>query len=236
MIPKKVHLAWITKDLFDCPLPIVQEGVVKMRDLSPDWEFIFYDDGEIDAYIKEKLPPEVYAKMANTHPVQKCDVWRLIKLYEEGGVYTDIDRFCDTSFDDLAKPETKWVLPTCRTYDFSHDFMMTEPGNPAFDIAIKLYMQRVMEGHTGVYFLGPQTYMHAVTLTLTGEMINTDPGPEAFQHIRQCADQVGFIELYEEDPPKHTIIHQNGALNLNWEQEKRRLYKHYNLKHWTGEW
>jgi hypothetical protein len=39
----------------------------------------------------------------------------------------DIDRFVNTPLDDLVDEDTKWVVPTCRDYDFSHDFMMTSP-------------------------------------------------------------------------------------------------------------
>lgn len=233
MIPKKVHLAWTDKNIFDNQSPLIQQGIVKMRELNPDWQFTVYTDEEIESYLKDKLPPEVYTAIQPKHVVQKSDLWRLIKLYEEGGVYTDIDRFCDTPFPDA--PEIKWFLPTCREYDFSHDFMMTAPGNPAFDIAIKLYMQRLMEGHTSVYFLGPQTYMHAVTVAITGHMINTNPEPEAFDRVRAWADKIGGIKIIREDPPYKTIIFK-GDNGLDWEQEKRALYKSCGMKHWTGEW
>ena len=91
-------------------------------------------------------------------------------------MYVDIDRFVNTPLDELVDEGTKWVVPTCRDYDFSHDFMMTAPQNPVYSTAAQLYLQRLQEGHNSIYFLGPQTYMHAITLVLTGEMINTDPG------------------------------------------------------------
>lgn len=233
MIPRKVHLTWIDKNVFDNPSPLIQQGIVKMRDLNPDWEFTIYTDNEVEDYLKTKLPPEVYTAIQPKHVVQKSDLWRLIKLYEEGGVYTDIDRFCDQPFP--SEPEIRWYLPTCREYDFSHDFMMTAPGNPVFDIAIKLYMMRLMEGHQSVYFLGPQTYMHAVTLGVTGEMINTNPEPGTFDQIEARANQIGGIRIIREDPPYKTIIF-TGDNGLDWEQEKRALYKSCGMKHWTGDW
>jgi len=236
VIPKKIHISWKTKDLLDSQSVLVAEGVKKLKELNPGWEVTIYDDADVDGYLKNKIEPPLYALIADKHIVQKTDLWRLIKLYEEGGLYIDIDRFVDTPLDDLIDENTKWVLPTCRDYDFSHDFMMTAPQNPVYFCAAQLYLQRLRQGHTSVYFLGPQTYMHAVTLTLLGEMVNTDPGTEAFVKIREVMDSAGFIKTYREDPPFDTIVYRGGNHGLNWEQEKRSFYAESGLRHWSGEW
>ena len=236
MIPKIVHLSWKTKDLLDSDSPLVQEGMKKLVELNPDWDVQISTDDEVDGYLQAQLEPKIYELIADKHVVQKTDLWRLIKLYTEGGVYVDIDRFVNTPLDDLVDEDTKWVVPTCRDYDFSHDFMMTAPQNPVYSTAARLYLQRLQEGHKSIYFLGPQTYMHAITLVLTGEMINTDPGIEVFEKIRETMDAEGFIKTYREDPPYDTIIYRNGTLGLNWEQEKRKFYAESGLKHWSGDW
>jgi len=78
--------------------------------------------------------------------------------------------------------------------------------------------------------------MHAITLVLMGEMINTDPGIEVFEKIRETMEAAGFIKTYREDPPYDTIIYRNDTLGLNWEQEKRAFYAESGLKHWSGDW
>ena len=236
MIPKIVHLSWKTKDLLDSDSPLVQEGMKKLVELNPDWDVQISTDDEVDSYLQAQLEPKIYELIADKHVVQKTDLWRLIKLFTEGGVYVDIDRFVDTPLDELVDKDTKWVVPTCRDYDFSHDFMMTAPQNPVYQMAANLYVQRLQKGHNSIYFLGPQTYMHAITLVVTGEMINTDPGIEAFANIREAMDAEGFIKTYREDPPYDTIIYRKGALGLNWEQEKRKFYAESRLKHWSGDW
>lgn len=236
MIPKIVHLSWKTKDLLDSDSPLVQEGMKKLVELNPDWDVQISTDDEVDSYLQAQLEPKIYELIADKHVVQKTDLWRLIKLFTEGGVYVDIDRFVDTPLDELVDKDTKWVVPTCRDYDFSHDFMMTAPQNPVYQMAANLYVQRLQKGHNSIYFLGPQTYMHAITLVVTGEMINTDPGIEAFANIREAMDAEGFIKTYREDPPYDTIIYRKGALGLNWEQEKRKFYAESGLKHWSGDW
>ena len=90
MIPKKVHLSWKTKDLLDSESPLITEGVKKLIELNPNWEVTIYDDAEVDAYLQEQLEPQLYAMIADKHIVQKTDLWRLIKLYIEGGLYMDL--------------------------------------------------------------------------------------------------------------------------------------------------
>lgn len=236
MIPKKIHLAWINKNLLDSDSPLIIHGVKKLIELNPEWEVTFYDDEEIDAYLKEKLDAPLYDLIAHKHPVQKTDIWRLIKIYTEGGLYLDIDRFCDTTLENLLEENTKWVLPICRDYDFSHDFMMSAPENPVYKVAIDMYLHRLQDGHTNIYFLGAQTYMHAITFSLLGEIVNTDPGKEVFKSIKDKLNAIDFIKVYEEDPPYHTVIYREGQLNIDWEKEKRKFYKESGIKHWSGEW
>ena len=95
MIPKKIHLSWKTKDLLDSDSVLVTEGVKRLKELNPDWELTIHDDADVDQYLKDQLEPEVYALIADKHVVQKTDLWRLIKLLTEGGLYIDIDRFVD---------------------------------------------------------------------------------------------------------------------------------------------
>ena len=236
MIPKTVHMSWKDKSILESTNPLVVEGVKRVIELNPNWQVTIYDDAEVDDYLKEQLEPQHHELIQDKHIVQKTDLWRLVKLFIEGGVYMDIDRFCNTSFDSLLEEGHKWVLPIFRNYDFSHDFMMTAPENPTYNYAASLYVQRLIEGHDNIYFLGPQTYMHAVTQTLCGEMIDPDPEAEVFERIKQQASTSGFIKVYDEKPPYDTVIYKNGALKLDWETEKRKLYKEFGLKHWTGDW
>jgi mannosyltransferase OCH1-like enzyme len=236
MIPKKIHLSWKDKDLLESKSELVQLGVKQLAALNPDWEMVISTDDEVDQYLSDSLPPEDYDRISDRHIVQKTDLWRLIKLHAEGGLYVDIDRFCNVKLDDLIDADTKWVLPTYRDYDFSHDFMMTAPGNPAFYLAVSLYLQRLKEGHKSVYFLGPQTYMHAVTQTLTGEMVQTDPGIEKFNEIRNIISQSKFIKTFRENSPHETILYRDGDTALDLEQLKRQFYADSGLRHWTGEW
>lgn len=234
-IPKNVHLSWKHKNILNSQSPLILNGMKKLVDLNPDWQVTIYDDKDIDDYIKDALSRSDYDLIENTHIVAKTDIWRLLKLRSEGGLYVDIDRLCNISLSDLIDDKTMWVLPTYRDSDFSHDFMMTAPNNPAFDKAIDLYLDRRRMGHTNIYFLGPQTYMNAISIVLCGKMLNTDPGKDAFEHLRAAINQAPFIKTYRENPPNDTIIYKSDEL-IDLEIMKRQFYAEEGLRHWTGEW
>jgi len=236
VIPKKVHVSWKTKDIIHYDSPIITHGIRQLSELNPDWGVIVNDDNEVDQYLKDKLQDTDYRLLSNKNIVEKTDVWRLIKMYDEGGVYVDIDRLCNVKLDSIIKEGVKCLLPVCRSFDFSQDFMMSEPGNPIYKAVLDLNLYRRRQGHTNIYLLGAQTYMHGISLVLTGEMINTNPGEEKFSVLLDTIERIPFIDTYEEDPPYSTVLFNNAVVDFDHEQEKRKLYAAFDIKHWSGEW
>ena len=235
MIPKLIHMSWKTKDVVHSQDELIQKGLHNLIALNPEWQLDISTDEEVDAYLQTVLGSD-YALVKDVGIVPQTDLWRLFKLYTEGGLYIDIDRLCNISLNDVLDDTTKCVLPTCEDADFSHDFMLSAPNNPIFANTIDLYIRRRKEGHTNVYFLGPQTYMHSVTYTLLGQIINSNPGPEIFDEIRKYIASTGFIKTYRESPPGDTMLYQGPITAEQWESMKRKFYADNQIKHWTGEW
>jgi mannosyltransferase OCH1-like enzyme len=241
-IPRQVHVCWHDKNIVNNTSPLVLNGIRNLIDLNPTWTITIHNDNDIDLYLKQELENSDYDLVKDSHIVARSDVWRLLKLYREGGLYVDIDRFCNKNLD-VVIGEKKCILPIMNDYDFSQDFMASEPQNPIYLTALIMNLERRRQGHTNTYFLGAQTYMHAVTKEVCGEIINTDPGSEVFAEIRQQLAMMNFIGTSTELPPWHTVIYEHvqetwrGSSDcMDWEQLKRNLYADYNVKHWTGEW
>lgn len=244
MIPKIVHVCWDDKNLLNHQSPLILNGLKNLADLNPDWEIQIHSAQEVDAYLKNVLSTDDYNLYTNTHIVERCDLWRLFKVFNEGGLYIDIDRYCNISFKDILTPNIKWVLPTSNDYDFSHDFMMSSPGNPVFENTIDLILKRKKAGYKSIYFFGPQTYMHSVTTMLTGQMIDTNPGQERFDQIRDAISKCDFILTYKENVPYDTIIYKHdpesfkkgNSVETDFLKIRQEFYRSYNIKHWTGKW
>lgn len=234
-IPKIAHITWKTKDVVNSQSPLILNGLRNLIDLNPDWNVTVYDDHDIDEYLKGVLNKRDYNLIKDLHIVEKSDLWRQFKLYNEGGLYMDIDRFCNIPLSEIISDDIKCVLPTCLDWDFSQDIILTEPNNPIQLQTIELIMQRRYEGHKNVFFLGPQTYMNAVTKVLFGGMIHTNPGVEKFAEMRKYLEQISFIKTYREHPPHDTVLYRSDD-KLDWEKLKKDFYADANIKHWSGDW
>ena len=235
MIPKIAHISWDDKDVLNNPAPLITHGLKNFHTLNPDWAIRIHTAQEVNEYLQAALGAKDWQLFNNTHIVERLDFWRLLKIYNEGGVYMDIDRFCNRSFDSILKPNTEWVLPTQNEFDFSQDFMMSSPHNPAFDLALNIVLGRRRDGQRNTYYLGPQTYMHAVTKALCGREINTNPGLEVFEEIRAAIAQHPFIVTYRENGPYDTVIYQRDS-DIDFVTAKREFYQSYGVGHWAGEW
>lgn len=236
MIPKQLYLSWKTKDILNYDHPLINNGIKKFILFNPDWKYEISVDEEIDEYLKCNLDSKDLDLIKNKHIVEKIDLWRLIKLYNLGGMYLDIDRLCNKNISKFFTEDTKWILPVCRQYDFSHDIMITASHNPVFLQAIKFNLQRRSEGCTSIYFLGTQTYMHAITLLCYNTMMEVGADPNIFENNLTKFKDLPFVTIHREDPPHNTILYEDKEKKLDWEKLKRDFYNNFNIKHWTGEW
>lgn len=236
MIPKVIHATWKDKYLLNNNSTLLDMGIKKLIKINPSWNMQLSDDSDVEEYLKNNLDFKDYSLLSSRPIIEKIDLWRLLKIYIEGGLYIDIDRLCNKSLDFITD-DIKMVLPTCLDYDFSHDFMCSAKNNPIFLKAIQLNLVRRLSGITNIYVLGPQTYMNAITFCILGHSLDPNPGVLAFINIRSVLAQYNFIHTRRENPPYDTIIHNSGtSYKINHEQEKQIFYKQQNIKHWTGAW
>tara|TARA_R110002153_G_scaffold34856_5_gene103819 strand:+ start:4442 stop:5158 length:717 start_codon:yes stop_codon:yes gene_type:complete len=236
-IPKKIHLSWNNKELLSDDHDLVKLGVGRLAEMNPDWKIEVNTDEEIDNYLQKFLEDADYEIIKDRHVVQKSDLWRLMKLLFEGGLYTDVDRLCDVKLDSLLESNTTWVLPMCEDMNFSHDFMMSAPGNPVFYHAVHLYLERMRVYPDNVYLLGPQSYMHAVGWVLVNDSsIGDNPSQANLMKLRKSMDSHEGIVTYREELPYNTIIYRGGETDTDHEDMKRDFYAKSGITHWTGSW
>jgi len=236
MIPKIIHVTWKNDAIFQGKSFMIKNGLLKMIELNPDWEIQFADDVSVDNYLQEELPEYDYNLIKNRNIIEKCDMWRLIKIYKHGGFYCDLDRFYNIPLSEIVREKVDCVLPTHLDHDFSQDLMLSAPGNPIFFDAINLNLQRRRMGWNHIYALGPQTYMNAVTKNLTGTIIESSPGVETMDALRNQIEKTGFAKTYREVPWKDTLVFRATPEfeNVDYELEKRLMYEEFKMHHWTG--
>ena len=109
MIPKIIHLCWLSGDEYP---PLIQKCIDSWKKHLPDYEIWVWDTKRFDVnsviWTKQAFESKKYAFAA--------DYIRLFALYNYGGIYLDSDVFVYKSFDDLLD------LPYFIGEDFIHLF------------------------------------------------------------------------------------------------------------------
>ena len=235
-IPRKIHVSWKRKDILHNESPLILNGLKNLTDMNPGWIVEISDDDDVNRYLKENLSHLDFSLIGDRYMVEKLDLWRLLKLYNEGGLYTDIDRYHNIPLREVISNEIECTLPTYMDVDFSQDFMLSVPGNPIHKEAIRLNTERRRAGCTSIYYLGPRTYLHAISTFLTGKMVDSSPGPSIFQSLREAVAQRARFRTYREVPPGDTITfrYDEETFKRGNGKNKAAFYKEFGVRHWMG--
>lgn len=236
-IPKIVHVSWKTKDILNSHSPLIVHGIANLKKINPDYKLEISDDNDVENYLKNNLKRWDYYKIKNKKIVEKTDLWRLLKIYNEGGVYIDLDRYCNICFKDFIKVDTKCILPTYGDIDFSQDIMISCKNNPIFKKAIEYNLKgRYWINPRGVFHLGPPIYMRAVTEVVFGERKRRKPGSDVMENYRNLLHNSRYFQTYKENLPFDSLIYKGdeNILQKGHEYTKEEFYKAQNTVHWSS--
>lgn len=105
--------------------PLFEKNIEKIKALNPGWEFRFYDDDDIEAFIKANYPPSIWAYYQRLDPrygAARADLFRYLLLYKVGGVYLDIKSGASKPFDSVIRPDDRYILSKWHSRDgtFEH--------------------------------------------------------------------------------------------------------------------
>jgi mannosyltransferase OCH1-like enzyme len=98
MIPKIIHYCWLSGD----PIPEnYRRCMATWKEKLPDWEFMLWDTKRFDInsvlWVKQAFEAELYAVAA--------DYIRLYAIYNNGGIYLDMDMEVVKPFDSLLQAD-----------------------------------------------------------------------------------------------------------------------------------
>jgi glycosyltransferase involved in cell wall biosynthesis/peptidoglycan/xylan/chitin deacetylase (PgdA/CDA1 family) len=75
--------------------------IANIRLLNPDFEYLFFDEARVQAFIDEEFPQ--YRKVFDSfrYPIQRYDFFRYLAVYRHGGFYFDLDVMLASGLSDL---------------------------------------------------------------------------------------------------------------------------------------
>eukprot|EP00808_Paulinella_micropora_P028821 g26622.t1 len=194
---------------------LIRNGVGNLARLNPDWHVVQTDNFEMMLTLKRFLHRADYLRLNNTHFVERGDLWRLIQVYEHGGIYMDIDRTANVHLSKVFHPQTRVFLSTYfwpNFHDFCQDLIISAPNNPMLKLAIDINLKRRADCFEKtnrtceILWTGPNAYMEAVTKTVFGRAIGQgssglwEPMKEALQRAYP------YISFREDHIPCNTTL------------------------------
>jgi hypothetical protein len=91
-------------------LPLKQQAMsASLRLLHPDYDYCFFDDDDVDAFVGREFPQ--YRRVFDAYPsnIQRFDFFRYLAVYRLGGFYFDLDVILARALGPLL--ETGCVFP-----------------------------------------------------------------------------------------------------------------------------
>ncbi len=234
-IPRLVHVSWKNKNALNSDYPIILNGIANIVRLNPDWHLEISDDADVEHYLETHLSSQDYRALDGKHIVEKIDLWRLLKIYHEGGVYTDIDRTCNIPMAEIITAGIRCILPMHLDINFSHDLMISVPFNPIFQTAIELNLARRKQG-CGIFKLGPDTYFDAVCIHLLGEPIECPPAEHHLTRLQEIIRLAPDLESFREGESRETLL--DRIPGEEWRAGNggsiKDFYDSEDVEHWAG--
>lgn len=169
-IPKVVYQTHPT-----CRLPKVTiNAIQEMKAINPEYEFVQYDDQQIDEFVKTYFDNEVYDCFSSlNYGAAKADLWRYCLMYQKGGIYLDIDSIITGSLDEIIESHDDCIVTRENNPAYFNQWILiSAPGNQIFARAINICCQRIRnykpDRDNIVYVTGPGAFTTAVN-----DMINS---------------------------------------------------------------
>ena len=250
IIPKKIHLSWRNKNILDSDSPLVLNGVRRLASLNPDWDIEISDDEDVERYLRDSIGADDYSLIKDKKIVEKSDLWRLLKIYKEGGLYIDIDRYCNIPLSELLDPLTRVILPRYFDVDFSQDFVMSAPENFLYEKAIYSNLYGRREGKS-LFYLAVESYMRSLTEVIGGKPVGRQPGDTYWNDIVPKLEACPYISTYMEKGPFDTILFKYDpsdfifsstpcgsdadSLAAEYTKQKALFYSSEGVTHWNSD-
>ena len=108
-IPRILHQTYARREL---PAPI-QRNINRIRTLNPGWTYMFYDDADCIAFVRDEYGPAIlerYLKINKAYGAARADLFRYLLMYRYGGVYLDVKSGAASPLDEVLRDDDRYLL------------------------------------------------------------------------------------------------------------------------------
>ena len=129
-------------------LPLITRWhIYRLKRKNPEYDYQFYDDARIDAFIKTEFGTEIYDLYKRINiGAAKADFFRYAILYKKGGVYLDIDSLITKKIDTFIKQNDSAVIALESNRNFYVQWVLFfEAGHPFLKQTLEDVIQNLKE-------------------------------------------------------------------------------------------
>ena len=174
-IPLVIHQTHKTKKVPERMGAAIGEWVAK----NPEFIHRYYDDADLEQYIRkhgDDRTNQAYDTLVEKFPnkgAMRADLFRLVLMKTEGGVYADVDTTPKRSLLEIIDSNDDYVTGVGRRNDAHQWILITVPGHPFISKALDLAVDAILEDrpepggigrHAG--FAGPPMLDRAIRETM----------------------------------------------------------------------
>jgi hypothetical protein len=234
---------------------LLQSAVVNVKLLHPEFEYRFYDDAMIDAFLAVHFPEYQAEYLSFRFPIQKYDFFRYLAIYKFGGFYLDLDVFlardmtsllgskCIFPFEELAESRYFWR-------HFQMDWQIgnyafgAEPGHPFLAAVI----ENCLRAKRMPAWVRPMMQGTPPTLRDDLYVLNTTGPGMLSRTLAENPQFAGSVDiLFPDDVCNRASWHQFGDYGVHnmagsWRSGSNaldrlltRLWRHWNLRRMLAE-
>ncbi|REG84332.1 glycosyltransferase family 32 protein [Marinomonas pollencensis] len=172
------NVIWQTNYSNRCTLPVYVNYLFN-RLMSLDCDYRYVSTEAREAFLRDHAPADVYhAYLKLNDGAAQADLWRVVNLHLNGGIYMDIDASLVWPISQTLKPEYDafYIKFKKNNTQFTNFFLATKPGNQHYQQVIEKIVSNITHYHAlkkkGVYnTTGPTVLNHV----LEGEQVHSSP-------------------------------------------------------------
>jgi len=152
------------------------------NELNPGYTTERFDDAKARAYLQTHFPrPVLDAYLRGREPAQRADIFRLARMFRDGGVYADADDRCLTPLDAWLPEGASLVLYQDEFGTIANNFIAAAPGHPLIKATLEMGVTAINRGDSDFLWLstGPGLWARTLAATLVRGGVY-DELPEGF--------------------------------------------------------
>ena len=212
---------------------LAKEYIDSWVNLNPDYEYRFLVDEEIDAYINHNFDRHTLNVFrALPFGVMRADMWRYAAIYNEGGIYADLDTQCITPIEQWGIAEEHLVVGMENKTHFCQWCFAAQPRHPVLEQVLELIVERWQQGvdlsqpYLTHYLTGPGIWTQVIANHFDFANAN------AQKIYSAAANQSPIIKLLNENAfSRNWVIHHYGS--QQWANQTNYVSWVKQASHWA---